>query len=702
MKTKTSTINLNKENLLKILRQEKRPLGATDLTKGFCLDKKDRRKLETLIKDMLREGSIIRLKNKRFGIPKEMNLVTGILSCTKSGNGFVIPDKEREKDIFIPSRFIKNAFHGDKVIARIEHTFRGRKEGKIIKVIERKTHNVVGFIKKHKNIFYLIPEDERIPHHFIVMEGKKNKTLNEGDFAAARITRFPEEGKDAECDVIKVFKNLDNAKSISQFVTYKYSLPLRFKKTISEDLQHLNLFVSLDARRDLRTKGFVTIDGEFAKDFDDAVYIEKTAQGFTLFVSIADVSHYVKVNSLLDKEAYERGTSVYFPASVIPMLPKELSNGICSLNPGEDRYTVTAEIDYNKKGDLLNTSFYTSVIRSAKRLTYTKVEDAIVKRDEHSRKEIEDMLNELEHMGELAMLLREKRERRGNLDFDLPEPEVVLDMEGGIKSILRAERLFSHRIIEELMIAANEAVADFISRKNIPLMYRIHEPPEQSKLRDFEKLLDALGIECKKDPNDSYSLQTILKRVEKTEYEFLVNRVLLRSMKQAKYSVFNKGHFGLASKSYIHFTSPIRRYPDLICHRILKSIIDEGYSYGEAELERMANHLSEKERVAMEVERETEDRIRVLFMKDKTGDVYDGIISHITSYGFFVELFDVFVEGIVLLSQLYDDYYHFEEEKFRLVGRRTKKVYRIGDKVKIKVEMANVEKNQLHLALVAR
>jgi ribonuclease R len=309
----------------------------------------------------------------------------------------------------------------------------------------------------------------------------------------------------------------------------------------------------------------------------------------------------------------------------------------------------------------------------------------------------------LEHMGHLARLLKKRREERGNLDFDLPEPELVLDMEGGIKDVLRSERLFSQGIIEEFMIAANEAVAHFIADRKMPLIYRVHESPDREKLQDFEKLLRVLAVPYHADHKGRLPLQRILRNVRDKEHEFLINRILLKSMKQARYSAVNKGHFGLALDFYSHFTSPIRRYPDLVCHRILKALIQnegkERMLYGEEDLERMALHLSERERAAMEAERETEDRIRVLFMKDRTGQTFDGIISHITSYGFFVELFEVFVEGIVLLSTLHDDYYAFEEEKFRLIGRRTRKVFRIGDHVKIKVETADVEKNILHFLL---
>ena len=697
--------NLSKGHVLDIFKREGRPLSLDEIRSTVDSWKGRKNELKKLMKELTREGSLVKLKNNRFGIPDEMNLEVGTLWCTKSGNGFVIPDEDGGKDIFVPSRFIKDALHGDKVVVRLEQLTRGKREGRIVRVSERRTKNVTGFLRQRKKLFFLVPDDERISAHFIAEPESKGGELRDGDLVAAKVTRFPA-GGDPECKVVKVFGALDEVRKIAQFVAYKTGLSPRFPRNIETEVKGRELDISLSGRVDLRSTGHVTIDGEFARDFDDAIFVERTQRGFVLYVSIADVSHYVEKDSALDREAYNRGTSVYFPGSVIPMLPKILSNDICSLNPHEDRMTVTARLSYNSTGDLLHTSFDRSVIRSAHRLTYHQVEDALVGKNKRTTETLRDQMNLLEQMGELAHLLKAKRQERGNLDFDLPEPEVVLDIEGGVKSILRSERLFSQSIIEEFMIAANEAVARFISDRKIPLIYRVHEPPEREKLNDFERLLKVLGVPHKADSKGRLPLQVILKNVREKEHEFLVNRILLKSMKQAKYSAQNKGHFGLALDFYSHFTSPIRRYPDLLCHRILKALIVRGEKgrppYGEDELERMATHLSGKERAAMEAERDTEDRIRVLFMKERVGQTYDGVISHITAYGFFVELFEVFVEGVVMLSSLHDDYYAFEEEKFRLLGRRTHRVFRIGDQVKVRVETADVEKKLLHFSLVRK
>jgi ribonuclease R len=700
---KSLPADLTKRDLLDLFKQQERPLSLNDLRGMVESWKSRKRDIKKLLGELTEEGSLVRLKSNRFGIPDEMNLEVGTLWCTRSGNGFVVPDKGGDKDVFVPSRFIRGALHGDRVVVRVEHSRRGKREGQIVKVTERKTRNITGFLEERRGLLFLVPDDERISAHFIVEPGKTKTAWGAGDLAAAKVTRFPESG-DPECRLLKVFKGLDDARKISQFVVYKHGLSHRFPRNAEEEARQTGLHITVDGRLDLRGTDHVTIDGELARDFDDAVFVEKTKSGFLLYVSIADASHYVERDSPLDREAYARGTSVYFPGTVIPMLPKQLSNVICSLNPAEERMTLTVRLGYNTKGELLQASFDRSVIRSTRRLTYRAVEDALVGKDQKTRESLKGLMPMIERMGQLARLLKKRREERGNLDFDLPEPELVLDMEGGIKDVLRSERLFSQGIIEEFMIAANEAVARFIADRKAPLIYRVHESPDREKLQDFEKLLKVLAVPYKADAKGRLPLQKILRNVQDKEHEFLINRILLKSMKQAKYSAVNKGHFGLALDFYSHFTSPIRRYPDLICHRILKALISKERGdkapYGEEDLEKMAIHLSERERAAMEAERETEDRIRVLFMKDRTGQTFDGIISHITSYGFFVELFDVFVEGLVLLSTLYDDYYAFEEEKFRLIGRRTRKVFRIGDHVKIKVETADVEKNILRFLLV--
>jgi ribonuclease R len=694
--------DLTRERLLGLFRDAGRPLAAGDIYNILQLPREGKKLAKQLLGDLVAEGSIVKLRNKRYGLPREMNLVAGTLSCTRSGNAFVVPDNPKEKDFFVPAELLSDGMHGDKVVARLEHTRRGSKEGKIIKVLHRKARNVVGFVQKARSQWFLVPEDEKVHYRFLIQTTAAKRDFQDGDFAAARIMKFPKGGVAPECRILKVFKGIDDLRSVTEFIEYKYGLPFRFPKKVEQTAGYAEKDRNPEERRDLTGIPHVTIDGELAKDFDDAVAIQKGRNNFTLFVSIADVAAYVVQGSDLDREAYQRGTSVYFPNKVIPMLPKTLSNDLCSLNPLEEKLTMTAELTFTKRGELQKALFYPSRIRSCMRLTYNGVEQALIYRQRETQKELEPVMKDLEIMQELAAILKGRREARGALDFDLPEPDIIHDIEGGITNVVRSERLFAHSLIEEFMIAANEAVAGFFEKGKVPAIYRVHEEPEPEKLRDFNHLLQALSLGGKggagpKGPK----LQAILREASETEYEFLVNRALLRSLKQARYSAVNKGHFGLASDCYTHFTSPIRRYPDLVCHRILRRMLAPGTEpYGLEQLEQMALQLSEKERDAMEAERELVDRIRVLFMKDKIGEAFEGIISHVTSFGIFVELLEFFVEGVVLVTEMYDDYYLFQEDKFRLMGRRTKKVYRVGDKVKVRLVSADMEKSRLHFAFV--
>ena len=462
----------------------------------------------------------------------------------------------------------------------------------------------------------------------------------------------------------------------------------------------------LKGRRDLREQPTVTIDGETARDFDDAISIEKIRTGFRLWVHIADVAHYVKEETSLNEEAYARGTSVYLPDRAIPMLPEALSNGICSLNPNLDRLTLTCEMDISPLGEILKYDIYESVINSNERMTYTAVREILVDKDPSQRKRYAALLPEFELMAELMEVLRVKRSKRGSIDFDLPEPQIVLDLQGRMTEIIRAERNMAHQIIEEFMLAANETVAGHIEKKEAPFMYRIHEEPAEEKLTDLIDFLATLGISLptvkKLKP---VHLQKALAKAKGTPEETLINTVLLRTMKQARYSAENVGHFGLAAETYTHFTSPIRRYPDLIVHRILKSdmkgkLKDPAYVKHLAEtLPEAAIHCSLRERTAMEAERDVITMLKIEFMKDKLGEVYDGIVTGVTQFGLFVQLRELFVEGLVHVSTLTDDYYHYVEKLHCLRGERLKCVYRIGDAIRVRVDRVDAARKRIDFSL---
>jgi ribonuclease R len=693
------------EQILQLMEEEDRPLLLREILRHLSLQNKLRQKARALLKDLEDEGKIVRIRGNRYGLPLKMNLVVGKVKCHPDGYGFVIPEAEGEEDIFVSPRNLKEAMHGDRVVARVESIRRKGREGKVIRILERVFRKVVGKFMKAKHYSYVIPEDERILQEVYIPDGE-TKRAKPNQLVVVEITRYPTERARPEGRVTHILGYPDDPEVTPQVIIHKYDLPHRFSSAALKEARSLPLtpsFYEYQDRVDLRGIPTFTIDGENARDFDDAVSIEKEKYGgLKLYVSISDVSHYVKEGSPLDEEAFLRGTSVYFPDRAIPMFPPELSNEICCLHPKLDRLTLTVELRYDVHGEKREIRFYPSVIRSDERLTYTIVKRILVDEDAELRDRFRSLLPPLEWMTDLSQRLRQRRMERGTLDFDLPEPEVILNLQGETEEIIRAERNLAHQIIEEFMIAANEAVAHFVEGKGIPFIYRIHEPPQHEAIGEFRRFVSHLGYKMRKESDHSpKELQKVLLEVKGRSEEKVVNNILLRSMKWAKYSAKNLGHFGLASDAYTHFTSPIRRYPDLIVHRLLKRTLSKkDGKISEEELAKKADHLSRRERVAMEAEREILDRYRIRFMRDKVGDVFDGVISGVSAFGFFVELKDIFVEGLVRVTSLHDDYYHYHEKRYCLVGERTHKTFRIGDEVKVRVDRVDVERRHIDFELV--
>lgn len=698
---------LSAEEILRLMEEEDRPLLIREVLRLLRLPKDQRQRVKEIFRDLAEEGKIVKIRGNRYGLPIKMNLVVGRVKCHPDGYGFVIPEKEGEQDIFVSRRNLKEAMHGDRVVARVESIRKKGREGSVIRILERGLRKVVGKFMRGKNYSYVIPEDERIIQEVLIPEGE-TKRARPNQIVVAEITRYPTERVRPEGRVTHLLGYPDDPEVEPQIIIHKYDLPHRFSSTVLKEARDLPLIPSPDdyqGRVDLRDIPTFTIDGEKARDFDDAVSIQKEKDGgMTLYVSISDVSHYVREETTLDEEAYLRGTSVYFPDRAIPMFPPELSNEICCLHPNSDRLTLTVELRYDAHGNEKGVRFYPSVIRSGKRLTYTIVKKVLLDDDVELKKKYGDIVPSLERMADLSQTLRQKRMGRGALDFDLPEPEIILDLQGETEGIIRAERNLAHQIIEEFMIAANEAVAHFLEENGFPSIYRIHEPPKGEAVDEFRRFVSHLGHKMKKDAEDpSKELQRVLLEVKGRPEERVVNNILLRSMKWAKYSANNVGHFGLASKSYTHFTSPIRRYPDLIVHRILKRVLSKKDGRASEEvLVRKAEHLSHRERVAMEAEREILDRYRVRFMKDKVGEVFKGVIGGVAAFGFFVELQDIFVEGMVRVTSLYDDYYQYHEKRYCLVGERTHKTFRMGDEVVVRVDRVDVERRHIDFGLVSK
>jgi len=696
---------LSVEKILELMKEEDRPLLLREILRRLGLQKELGQKARESLKDLADEGKVVRIRGNRYGLPSKMNLIVGRVKTHPDGYGFIIPEEEGEEDIFISPRNLKEAMHGDRVVARIESIRRKGKEGSVIRILERKTRKVVGKFMRAKNYSYIIPEDERILQEVFIPEGE-TKRARPNQIVVAEITQYPTERARPEGRITHILGYPDDPEIEPQIIIHKYDLPHRFTSAALKEAQNLPLTPSFHDYRDrvdLRGIPTFTIDGENARDFDDAVSIEREGDGgMKLYVSISDVSHYVKEGTSLDGEAYLRGTSVYFPDRAIPMFPTELSNEICCLQPRLDRLTLTAELRYDKNGERRGVQFYTGVIRSDERLTYTLVRKILVDGDSELKRKFRHLLPSLELMADLCQELRRRRTERGTIDFDLPEPEVILNLQGETEDIIRSERNLAHQIIEEFMIAANEAVAHLMEEKEAPFIYRIHEPPKKEAIDEFRRFISHLGYKMRKDSDHSpKEFQRILSDVKGRPEERVINEILLRSMKWAKYSAKNLGHFGLASDGYTHFTSPIRRYPDLIVHRLLKRVLlKKEREVSEEDIARKADYLSQRERVAMEAEREILGRYRVRFMKDKIGEEFEGIISGVAAFGFFIELKDIFVEGLVRVTSLQDDYYQYHEKRYCLVGERTHKAFRIGDEVKVRVERVDVERRHIDFGLV--
>jgi len=699
--------DLSAPQILDVMAEEDRPLLLREILRRLGLQKEQRHQVREVLKDLAESGKVVRIRGNRYGLPSKMNLIVGRVKAHPDGYGFVIPEAEGEEDIFISSRNLKEAMHGDRVVARIESVRRKGKEGSVIRILERKMRQVVGKFLRAKNYSYVLPEDERILQEVFIPEGE-TKRARPNQIVVAEITQYPTERVRPEGRITHILGYPDDPEIEPQIIIYKYDLPHQFTSAGMKEAQTLPptpFAQEYRDRVDLRGLPTFTIDGENAKDFDDAVSIEREREGgVKLYVSISDVSHYVKEGSALDDEAYLRGTSVYFPDRAIPMFPPELSNDICCLHPRVDRLTLTAELKYDGRGERREVRFYPSVIRSDERLTYTWVRKILVDEDRELREKFSPLLPSLDLMADLCQKLRQKRIARGAIDFDLPEPEIILNLQGEAEDIIRAERSLAHQIIEEFMIAANEAVAQFMEEKGSPFIYRIHEPPKKEAMDEFRRFISHLGYKMRKELDPSAKeFQRVLSEVKGKPEERVVNEILLRSMKWAKYSAKNSGHFGLASDHYTHFTSPIRRYPDLIVHRLLKKALSrEEINISEEFLVSRADHLSRRERVAMEAEREILNRYRVRFMKDKVGDEFEGVISGVTAFGFFVELKDIFVEGLVRVTSLHDDYYQYHEKKYCLLGERTHKTFKIGDEIRVRVDRVDVERRHIDFGLIEK
>jgi len=693
------------ERLLAFMRDEAyKPLTVQELEEAFEITEADEfKQLVKALVSMEEQGLVVRTRSNRYGVPEKMNLIRGKVTGHSKGFAFVVPEDSTLDDIFIPPSELKNAMHGDTVLVRVSSQASGaRKEGTIVRIIERGVTEIVGTYTESKNFGFVIPDDKKIVNDIFIPKHAANGAV-EGHKVVVRLTTYPEGRISAEGEVIKILGHKNDPGVDILSIIHKHGLPQQFPEEVIAHANNVPDTISeedLQGRRDLRDQMIVTIDGADAKDLDDAVTVTKLENGnYKLGVHIADVSHYVTEGSPIDREAYERGTSVYLVDRVIPMIPHRLSNGICSLNPRVDRLTLSCEMEVNAHGEVVSHEIFQSVIRTTERMTYSDVNKILVDKDEELRKRYEPLVPMFELMAELADILRNKRMKRGAIDFDFKEAKILVDDEGKPYDVVLRERSVAERLIEEFMLLANETVAEHFHWMNVPFIYRVHEDPKPEKLQRFLEFITNFGYVVKGTGNQIHprALQEILETVRGEPEEMVVSTVMLRSMKQARYDAESLGHYGLSTDFYTHFTSPIRRYPDLIVHRLIRTYLingqlDNGIQEKWAEkLPDIAEHTSNMERRAVEAERETDDLKKTEFMEDKIGMEFDGIISSVTSFGLFVELPNT-IEGLVHVSYLTDDYYRYDERSYAMIGERTGKIFRIGDEITVRV--INVNKDE--------
>lgn len=682
--------------LLFVEDKEYRPLRIKEMANLFCVPKKERGEFHDILDELVRRGKIEIDRKGLIRLP-ENRVFAGEFMATQRGFGFVrVPDMER--DVFIPEPACANAFHGDLVQVRlIRHSDGGgrRSEGEILRILERRNETLVGTFTRNKNICFVIPDNEKITRDIYIAKGD---TLDaaEGHKVVVELTDFGSDKKSPQGHVVQILGHINDPGVDILSIVKSFGLPEEFPETVIHQASCVPDHVEsreFSGRADIRGIDTVTIDGEDAKDLDDAITIAKKEDGtYELGVHIADVSHYVTENSPLDKEALKRGTSVYLVDRVIPMLPHRLSNGICSLNAGEDRLALSCFMTFDARGRLISHRIAETLLNVTERMSYSDVNDILTHHKKETCERYEKLVPMFETMEELAAILRKKRKKQGSIDFDFAECKIRLDASGHPVDIVPYDRNVATRIIEEFMLAANQTVAEEYFWLELPFLYRTHEYPDLEKVQELARMTAGFGYHMKVGQEEVHprEIQKLIEQIEGTEEEAFLSRLTLRSMKRAKYSTVNEGHFGLATQYYCHFTSPIRRYPDLQIHRIIKenirhSLQGKRYEHYESILPSVAVQTSDRERRADDAEREVEKLKKAEYMSSHIGEAFDGIVSGVTSWGIYVELPNT-VEGMVRLADMEDDQYEFQEEKYRVTGHYTGREYRMGQKVKVRVE----------------
>lgn len=700
----------SRELILQLIEQAGKPLARTDIASSFHLESED--DLEALrrrLRAMERDGQVLFNRGQQYCLVDNKNLIVGRIIGHADGFGFVRPD-DGSDDLFLSPREMNPLLHNDRALVRIAGVDKkGRREGAVVEILERNTHEIVGRLYKEDGFTYVIPDNKNIAQTVLIPKGGMGKA-KQGQIVVAQITEQPTKLHQPIGRIVEVLgDHLAPGMEIDMAIR-SYELPNTWSAELLEEIKPLTPEVpeaAKENRVDIRDLPLVTIDGEDARDFDDAVYCKKTPKGWKLLVAIADVSHYVKVGTELDKEAHKRSTSVYFPEQVIPMLPEILSNGLCSLNPNVDRLCMVCELLIDGEGNVLRSKFFEAVMRSHARLTYNEVAAMLVEGDKTLAKKYAPLMPHLKEMYALFQVMRTAREQRGAMDFDTLETRIVFGENRKIEKIVPVVRNDAHKLIEEFMITANGAAARFLNSKKMPKLLRIHEGPSTDKLLNLKTFLGEMGLKLGggaiPTPLDYMHL---VESIKDRPDAHLIQTVLLRSMSQAVYSPELKGHFGLALEAYAHFTSPIRRYPDLLVHRAIRHILQgkkaESFVYGVPDMVVLGEHCSANERRADDATRDVTSWLKCEYMLDKIGEDFTGIISAVTGFGFFVELAEIYVEGLVHISNLGQDYFHFDPTSHQLKGERSNVNFRLGDSVKVKVVRVDLDEKKIDFELVKK
>jgi ribonuclease R len=700
----------SREHILQLLEHVGKPLRRAEMAESFSISEEDQ--LEALrrrLRAMERDGQLLFNRSQQYCLVNNKDLIVGRVIGHADGFGFLKPD-DGSDDLFLTPREMNPLLHNDRAMVRIAGIDRkGRREAAVVEILERNTHQIVGRLYKEDSFTYVVPDQKNIAQTVLIQKGGAGKA-KQGQIVVAEITEQPTKQRQPIGRIIEVLGDHLAPGMEIEMAIRSHELPYVWPEELLEEIKPLTPEVpesAKEGRTDLRKTPLVTIDGEDARDFDDAVFCQKTPKGWKLLVAIADVSHYVKVNSALDKEAQKRSTSVYFPEQVIPMLPEILSNGLCSLNPDVDRLCMVCELLIDQEGKVTRSRFFEAVMRSHARLTYTEVAKMLVDGDKDLIAKHLLIMPHLQQLYALYKVMRVSREQRGAMDFDTQETRIIFGVDRKIEKIVPTIRNDAHKLIEEFMITANMAAAKFLNGKKMPKLLRVHEGPSADKLLNLKTFLGELGLKldggAKPTPLDYMNLMGSIKDRPDNH---LIQTVLLRSMSQAVYSPELKGHFGLALDAYAHFTSPIRRYPDLLVHRAIRHCLQEHkpetFIYGFPDMITLGELCSANERRADDATRDVVSWLKCEYMMDKIGEVFPGIISAVTSFGFFVELAEIYVEGLVHISNLGQDYYHFDPTSHQLKGERTGSKFRIGDKVMVKVSRVSLDDKKIDFDLVVK